>query len=251
MTRMISVASLAAMIAAAPADSKAQNYQQLATSAFARSDYAAARRNLRLAFSRAKTPEENVALRRKIAVTFVFEGDLDAARKEYSSVIETVLEAGLKRDAHDHYALAAISALEKDEEGIAKHIADAAGITPATPYAPMFHAIAWGHVGELERVAQARAQMEAAAAKMPKDTTAQQAAALARVIHAVLADDQQIAQRALTQIKTPSMRAFAHAFLANSIRREKNRTAASKLDAKVRSYKELNIYSAVAWRMIK
>jgi hypothetical protein len=250
MRTMAKAASLAVLVTFAPEYMQAQTSQQLANQAFARSDYSAARRHLRLAVGRAKTPEERLALRRKVAVTFVFEGLYDEARKEYRNIIDTASETG-KPEAHDHFALAAISALEQDSAGVVKHISDASGIQPVTPYMPMFQAITWGHLGDVERVAQARAHMDATAAKIPKDTTAQQAAALTRVIHATLNRDYTSAQKAMTPIKGKSMRAFANVFVANARRRDGNRSAANVSDARVRAYKEPTIYSAVAWRMIK
>jgi restriction endonuclease Mrr len=250
MRTMTKAASLAILVALTPDNVNAQNYQQLANAAFARNDFDGARRQLRLAVGRAQTPEERIALRRKVAVTFIFEGAYDEARKEYANIIDTAAESG-KREAHDHFALAAISAIEHDTAGVQKHISDASGIQPVTPYLPMFKAIAWGHLRDVEQVAQARAQMDAAAAKTPKDTTAQQAAALTRVIHASLNRDYPGAQRALAPIKGASMRAFANVFLANARRRDGNRSAAAQADARVRTYKDLTIYSAVAWRMIK
>ena len=251
MRMLVKAASVAAvLVTIVPANSDAQTSQQLANQAFARSDYSTARRHLRLAVGKAKTAEERLALRRKVAVSFVFEGLFDEARKEYANIIDTASETA-KPEAHDHFALAAISALEKDSAAVAKHIRDASGVTPVTPYLPMFEAITWGHLGDVAQVAQARARMDAAAAKAPKDTTAQQAAALTRVIHAALNRDYTGAQKAMAPIKGASMRAFANVFLANARRRDGNRSAASVADARVRAYKEPTIYSAVAWRMIK
>jgi hypothetical protein len=241
----------ALLLVSGSANAQSANHEELAEQALAQDDYRGARQHLRQALADAKGPAAQVPLQRKIAVTYVFEGELTEASKEYQDIIDVAAAARLPADAHDHYALAAIAALQHRKPGILRSLVAAGNIQPLPRTEPMFRAIVWAHVGDLDRVLQAKADMEARAEEAPNDTIAQQAAALTRVIYATKIRQFDLARSEMAPIKSPALLAFANAFLANGVRREGKRDLAHELDAEVRKFKELNVYSAVAWRLIK
>jgi tetratricopeptide (TPR) repeat protein len=241
---------LAMMLAATRLYAQGPNYQELAQASFDKNDYRGTRQNLRSALEQATVPREQIELRRKIAVTYIFEGDYDDASEEYEEIIAQTAASGLPPEAHDRYALAAIAALRHEKDEVLKHVEVADSLAPRNVYAPLFHAIVWAYVDELERVLKAKALMEATAAAVPADTTAQNAAALTRAIYATKIRAFDVARAEIALIGSRSLRAFGNAFLANGLRRE-GRGRAGDLNDEVRKFKEMSIYSAVAWRMIR
>jgi hypothetical protein len=246
-----SLVCIAVLLAAPVAAAQTPDYERLAVASLMKDNYKTARRNLELALENETAPVKRVELRRKIAALYIFDDDLDDAREIYQALIEEDISAGKPVDAHDHYALATIAALDDDESEIRKHLLAGDSASPRPLQAPMLHAIVWGHVDEIELVQEAKAEMEAAAAVDPTDKLAQQAAALTRSIYATKIRALDVARAELATISAPSMRAFAIAFIANSLRRDGQRAAAAGLDKEVREFKQLSIYSAVAHRMIR
>ncbi len=246
----VRLAVFAWLLAADVGQAQAPDYVRLAEASFAKEDFDTARRNLRLALAQTSDVPEQIALRRKIAVTYVFEDELDDARGEYRDIIGFLAKEKLPPEAHDYYALAAIAALQKKQTLVERHVAQADSLAPGNPTAPMFHAIVWGHLGDLERVQRARAEMEATTVATPRDTTVKQAAALTRAIYAINIRAFDVAREEMRQLTIASMRAFATAFMANSIRSDGERVRAVSLIEEVRKAKQMNIYSAIAWAMV-
>ena len=242
---------IAVLLAASVAAAQAPDYERLALASLTKDDYVTARRNLELALANEKAPVKRVELRRKIGALYVFDDELDDAREIYEALIDENIKAGKPAAAHDHYALATIAALEEDKHRIRKHLLAGDSVQPSPPYTPMLHAIVWGHVDEVTRVAKAKADMEAAVEAQPADSLARQAAALTRSIYATKIRALDVARAEAATISAPSMKAFAAVFIANSLRREGQRAAATDVDKEVRKFKQLNIYSAVAHRMIR
>ena len=242
---------LAVLLAAPVAVAQTPDYERLAVASLMKDDYVTARRNLEIALENETAPVHRVELRRKIAALYVFDDELDDAREIYEALIEESIKAKKPASSHDHYALATIAALEEDKDEIRKHLLAGDSGQPRPPYSAMLHAIVWGHVDELERVVKAKADMEAAAETQPADSLARQAAALTRSIYATKIRALDVARAEAATISAPSMKAFAIAFIANSLRRDGQRVAAAGLDKEVRKFKQLNIYSAVAHRMIR
>jgi hypothetical protein len=243
--------ALALASTAAPLAAQRPDYEQMAVQSFMTDDYVTARKNLELALQNETDPAKQLEIRRKIAVVNIFDGELSEARDIYEDIIDAMAAARLPKQAHDHYALATIGALQHKKYDVQKHLLHGDSVLPHTPYAPMLHAIVWAHVGELERTAKAKADMEAAAAEHPQDSIARQAAALTRAIYATKIRAFDVARAEMSSITSPSLSAFATAFLANATRREGKRVEAAEMDKEVRKYKELTIYSAIANRLIK
>ena len=247
----LALVCLAVLLAATVGEAQTPNYERLALTSLMKDDYKTARRNLELALENESAPVGRVELRRKIAALYVFDDELDDAREIYQDLIEENIEAGKPADAHDHYALATIAALDNDKSEIRKHLLAGDSASPRPVQAAMLHAIVWGHVDEVDLTHKAKEEMEAVAAADRENKLAQQAAALARSIYATKIRALDVARADAESLTTPSMRAFAIAFIANSLRRDGQRAAAGELDREVRKFKQLSIYSAVAHRMIR
>jgi hypothetical protein len=238
-------------MAAVPVSAQTPDYERLAEASFESDDYIATRRNLELALQNENDPARQVELQRKLAAAYIFDGELTAARKIYEDLIDAAAAARRQPDAHDHYALAVIGAIQHKKYDVQKHLLAGDSVHPRVHYAPMLHAITWAHVGEVDRVARAKADMEGIAASQPQDTMAQQAAALTRLIYATKLRAFDVARAEMEAITAESLRAYANVFLANATRREGKRGEAAAIDEDVHKFKELSIYSAAAWRLIK
>ena len=212
--------------------------------AILRGNYAAARPYITQALAMATTPARKITLQRQMAATYLYEGNLKAARSLLTTMVKDAETNGLNA-LPDKRALGFIAALEGDNAEAIKQYTAGKPVTPGVnaPFTDaVFHAF-MKHPAEVNR---AVTEMEASAAKVPENLDAQDAMRAARVIGAIINKDLNSAQSAQRHVLGPGYKALTGALLMQAANRAGNKGMAQSTKADVEAYKDLSMNAGFA-----
>ncbi|MGQ0563158.1 MAG: hypothetical protein ACT443_14955 [Gemmatimonadota bacterium] len=220
-------------------------HEGMAEIAHLRGDYAAARQHLAVGMSLVATPGRRIAYLRNTGHIYLFEGKLKEARQQIGLAIQEAASASLENvSEQDHRLLAFVSALEGKTAEAVEHYNASAMPNPG-PSAPLRDALFHGVLGHPADVALAVKALEANAAANPNAMNVNEAASVAKLIHATLTRDLAAARAEQQKLTTPLMKAFAGMFMTRALARAGDKAGAQAALADVEAYKALNANAAL------